>query len=219
MINLINLSKKYQMHSNTVTALDNINLHIDRHEFVSITGPSGSGKSTLMNILGCLDKPDAGEYYLDGADICQNSYAELALIRSQKIGFIFQQFNLLGRMTALENVELPLIFQGVNARLRRQIAGQALDKVLLGDRMHHRPNQMSGGQQQRVAIARALCTSPSIILADEPTGNLDSKSGAEIMTLLKTLHDQGNTVIIITHDPAVAKAAERQITIADGRIV
>ena len=219
MINLINLSKKYEMHNNTVTALDNINLRIDRHEFVSITGPSGSGKSTLMNILGCLDKPDAGEYYLDGADICKNSYAELALIRSQKIGFIFQQFNLLGRMTALENVELPLIFQGINAKLRRQIAGEALDKVMLGDRMHHRPNQMSGGQQQRVAIARALCTSPSIILADEPTGNLDSKSGTEIMSLLKSLHKQGNTVIIITHDPAVAKAAERRITIADGAIM
>ena len=218
MIKLVDVCKQYNMNNNKINALSHVNLAINRHEFVSISGPSGSGKSTLINILGCLDKPDRGEYFLDDMDISQTSFKDLAGIRSQKIGFIFQQFNLLGRMTAIENVELPLIFQGVSPRERRQMAKQALCRVSLGDRINHRPKELSGGQQQRVAIARALCTSPSIILADEPTGNLDSKSGGEIMALLRQVHKQGNTVIIITHDTVVAQAADRRITIADGRI-
>lgn len=218
MIQISNMYKKYIMGDNVVTALNNVSLNINSHEFVSIVGPSGSGKSTLMNMLGCLDVPTSGSYILDGKEISKLKDEELAEIRNFKIGFIFQRFNLLQKLNALENVELPLIYQGVHARDSRERAKKALDSVGLLDRMHHRPNELSGGQQQRVAIARALVTNPPVILADEPTGALDSKTGIEVMGILKDLHSRGNTIILITHDNSLAMQAKRMIRIQDGQI-
>ncbi len=218
MIELKQIVKRYNMGGEVINALDRVDLTIADREFVAIIGPSGSGKSTLMNIVGCLDYPDEGEYLLDGEDVSEFSPRELSIIRNKKIGFIFQQFNLLGKLTAYENVELPLIYQGLPAAERKERATEALERVGLADRMKHRPNQLSGGQQQRVAIARALSTRPSLILADEPTGNLDSKSGQDIMRMLHELHGQGNAIMLITHDNAISLEAERRMTIRDGRI-
>jgi putative ABC transport system ATP-binding protein len=207
------------MGDNEVRALDGVSLGIEEREFVAIIGPSGSGKSTLMNIIGCLDTADNGRYMLDGQDVSTCTDRELAIVRNRKIGFVFQQFNLLPKLTAFENVELPLTYQGLSRQERHQRTKAALQRVGLQERMHHRPSELSGGQQQRVAIARALATAPSIILADEPTGNLDSKSGREIISILHELHGAGNTIVLITHDPSVAREAARQVSIADGRIV
>ncbi len=218
MIELKQIVKRYKMGSEVINALDQVDLSIADHEFVAIIGPSGSGKSTLMNIVGCLDYPDEGEYLLDGEDVSEFSPRELAIIRNKKIGFIFQQFNLLGKLTAYENVELPLIYQGLSAAERKARVTEALERVGLADRMKHRPNQLSGGQQQRVAIARALSTRPALILADEPTGNLDSKSGQDIIRMLHELHDQGNAIMLITHDNAISLEAERRMAIRDGKI-
>ncbi len=219
MINLTEIRKTYWMGTNEVRALDGVTLTIDEREFVAIIGPSGSGKSTLMNIIGCLDAADSGVYLLDGQDVSCISDRQLAIVRNRKIGFIFQQFNLLPKLTAYENVELPLIYQGLGRQERRKRAEEALMSVGLSDRMHHRPSELSGGQQQRVAIARALATHPALLLADEPTGNLDSKSGREIIGLLKELHSRGNTIVLITHDPSVAAEAPRSVRISDGKIV
>ena len=219
MIELLNICKTYLMGNNEVKALDGVSLGIEDKEFVAIIGPSGSGKSTLMNIIGCLDSADSGQYVLDGQDISTCSDRQLATVRNRKIGFVFQQFNLLPKLTAYENVELPLTYQGLSRHDRHERALNALRRVGLEDRMHHKPTELSGGQQQRVAIARALGTSPSIILADEPTGNLDSKSGREIIAILKELHAAGNTIILITHDPNVAKEAPRIVSLSDGKIV
>ncbi len=217
MIEIENITKVYQMGETEVRALDGVSLKIDDGEWAAITGPSGSGKSTLMAILGCLDSPTSGSYKLDGLDVAKMRDDELAAVRNKKIGFVFQQFNLLARTSALENVELPLLYSSVNHR--RDRAKAALEAVGLGDRIKHRPNELSGGQQQRVAIARALVTEPSILLADEPTGNLDSKTGAEIMKLFSELHSQrGITVIFVTHDPNIAANAHRVIHIRDGQI-
>lgn len=218
MIDLKNIYKIYKLGNNDVYALDNVSLHIDAHEFVSIIGPSGSGKSTLMNILGCLDVPTKGEYLLEGKDISQKTDDELAEIRNNTIGFVFQGFNLLPKLDAMENVELPLIYQNISAKERHERAQKALESVGLGQRTHHKPTELSGGQQQRVAIARALVTNPPIILADEPTGNLDSKSGKEVMEIFKELHAKGNTIILITHDSGVAAQAKRVIKIQDGKL-
>lgn len=218
MISINNLCKTYKMGENEVHALNNVNLKIEEHEFVSIIGPSGSGKSTLMNMLGCLDVPTSGEYILDGKEIKKMSDDELAKIRNDKIGFVFQGFNLLPKLTALENVELPLIYQGVPAKERRKRAEIALDKVGLGKRINHKPSELSGGQQQRVAIARALITNPPLILADEPTGNLDSSSGKEIMEIFHNLNNSGNTIVLITHDNDIAAQAKRIIRIQDGKL-
>ncbi len=218
MIELKQIVKRYMMGGEVINALDRVDLTIADHEFVAIIGPSGSGKSTLMNIVGCLDYPDEGEYLLDGEDVSEFSPRELAVIRNKKIGFIFQQFNLLGKLSAYENVELPLIYQGLPAAERKERVTEALERVGLAERMKHRPNQLSGGQQQRVAIARALSTRPSLILADEPTGNLDSKSGQDIMQILHELHRQGNAIMLITHDNAISLEAERRMAIRDGRI-
>ncbi len=219
MIRISNVYKIYKMGDNCINALNGVDLHIKTHEFVAIIGPSGSGKSTLMNVLGCLDAPTSGTYYLDGKEVSKMNDNQLAEIRNHKIGFIFQGFNLLQKLTAMENVELPLIYQGLGARERHRRCKEALESVGLGDRIHHRPNELSGGQQQRVAIARALASKPPMILADEPTGNLDSKSGIEIMNILKQLHTDGNTIILITHDNNIAEQAGRTIRIQDGRIV
>ena len=210
------VSKIYQMGDNTLRALDHANLHIRPNEFVGIIGPSGSGKSTLMNIIGCLDEPDEGEYYLDGQEIRSYHEDELARIRNRKIGFIFQNFNLIGRMSAWDNVELPLVYQHMPARERRQRVSSALERVGLLQRSGHLPTELSGGQQQRVAIARAIAVQPPLFLADEPTGNLDSHTGAEIMRLFRELHDAGHTIVLITHDPSVAAQADRRIHISDG---
>ena len=218
MIQLTNLFKVYTMGENKVTALNGINLNIKLHEFVSIIGPSGSGKSTLMNMIGCLDVPTKGSYKLDGEEISKLKDDKLAEIRNFKIGFIFQRFNLLTKLTALENVELPLVYQGVNGRESRIRAIDALDKVGLKERMHHKPSELSGGQQQRVAIARALVTRPPVLLADEPTGALDRKTGIEVMDMLKELNSNGNTIVLITHDNDLAKQAKRIIRISDGEI-
>ena len=218
MIKLSNITKRYMMGGETIKALDSVDLTIADHEFVAIVGPSGSGKSTLMNIVGCLDTPDEGEYFLDGENVAEFSPRQLAVIRNKKIGFVFQQFNLLAKLTAYENVELPLIYQGIGAARRREITSAALERVGLSDRMNHRPAELSGGQQQRVAIARAMSTSPQLLLADEPTGNLDSKSGGEIIKMLHELHAQGNTILLITHDSHVAQEAQRRMAIRDGRI-
>ena len=199
-------------------ALNGAFLKINEGEFIAVVGPSGSGKSTLMNIMGCLDLADSGEYILDGMSIEAYSENELARIRNQKIGFVFQSFNLLSKMTALENVELPLIYQGLRNREIRSRAEEALASIGLGDRMMHKPTELSGGQQQRVAIARALVTSPSIILADEPTGNLDQKTGEEIIRIFADLNSSGKTVVLITHDMEIAKAAGRRFDILDGRV-
>ena len=219
MIFVKNLKKTYLLGGEEVHALDDVSLSIEEHEFVAIIGQSGSGKSTFMNMLGCLDRPDSGEITLDGTDILKCKEKELSVIRNKKIGFIFQQFHLLPKLSALENVELPLIYQGMPTKKRREKAVKALKEVGLEQRMNHKPNQLSGGQQQRVAIARALVGEPSLILADEPTGNLDSRSGKEIMTLLHNLHEEGNTIVLITHDNNVAMEALRQVQISDGKII
>ncbi|KGG81231.1 macrolide ABC transporter ATP-binding protein [Caloranaerobacter azorensis H53214] len=219
MIKLEGLTKVYKMGNVSVTALKDINLNIEKEEFVAIMGPSGSGKSTLMNILGCLDKPTKGKYILDGVSIQGLNDDELAMIRNRKIGFVFQAFNLLSRTTALKNVELPMMYAGVSAKERRKRAIELLEKVGLGDRINHKPNEMSGGQRQRVAIARALVNNPAIILADEPTGNLDTKSGEEIMDIFENLNKEGVTIVIVTHEPDIAQKAKRVVTFRDGVII
>jgi putative ABC transport system ATP-binding protein len=219
MIRTEQLTKHYLMGDIVVKALDGVSLHIRAHSFVSITGPSGSGKSTLMNLLGCLDSPTSGTYMLDGVEVSAMNDNRLAEIRNQKIGFIFQGFNLVPKLTALENVELPLIYYGLSGRKRKARAIEALQRVGLGDRIHHLPSELSGGQQQRVAIARALVTNPPMLLADEPTGNLDSRSGQDIIEIFHELHQQGNTIVLITHDDRVAIQAGRLIRILDGQIV
>lgn len=219
MISVKNLKKTYFLGGEEVHALDDVSLSIKEHEFVAIIGQSGSGKSTFMNMLGCLDRPDSGEITLYGTDILKCKEKELSVIRNKKIGFIFQQFHLLPKLSALENVELPLIYQGMPTKKRREKAVKALKAVGLEKRMNHKPNQLSGGQQQRVAIARALVGEPSLILADEPTGNLDSRSGKEIMMLLHNLYEEGNTIVLITHDNNVAMEAPRQVQISDGKII
>ena len=207
------------MHSGEVFALREIDLSVKRGEFLAIVGTSGSGKSTLMNILGCLDRPTSGSYALSGKNVAKLSKSELSKIRNREIGFIFQGFNLLEKMTALENVELPMMYAGISPKERRRIALDALESVGLASRINHRPSELSGGQQQRVAIARAIVLNPSLILADEPTGNLDSNSGEEILSILKALHSNGTTIVLITHDMGVAKKASRVIEICDGRII
>jgi putative ABC transport system ATP-binding protein len=212
------LTKVYEMGAEQVHALRGVNVEIRKGEYVAIMGPSGSGKSTLMNLIGCLDSPSAGRYWLAGRLVSDLDDDELAYIRNKEIGFVFQTFNLLPRATALHNVELPLIYNGTPAEERLERAKQALAKVDLAERMNHKPNELSGGQRQRVAIARALVNSPSIVLADEPTGNLDSRTGAEIMTLFENLHAQGNTIILVTHENDIAQHAHRIIHIRDGKV-
>lgn len=219
MIRMRNVSKIYMMGEESVHALDKATMEIHDGEFVAIVGPSGSGKSTMMNIIGCLDIADAGEYVLDGQSIDDYSEEELARIRNKKLGFVFQNFNLLSKLSALENVELPLVYQGIHGRERKKRAVQALTKMGLADRIHHKPSELSGGQQQRVAIARALVTNPSLILADEPTGNLDQATGLEIMELFHDLNSQGNTIVLITHDARIAAQAGRQIRMLDGHVM
>lgn len=218
MIRIKDMYKIYKIGDIEVRALNGVSLNVSPKEFVSIIGPSGSGKSTLMNMIGCLDVATSGEYLLDGRSVEALSENELAAIRNEKIGFIFQGFNLLSKLTALENVELPLIYRGVDSARRRELAEEALFRVGLEERIHHKPKELSGGQQQRVAIARALSSKPPLILADEPTGNLDSKSGIEVMKMLKEIHAEGNTIVLITHDSDVARQAERVVRIADGQI-
>lgn len=218
MIDLKDISKMYLVGDEEVRALDHAGMHISQGEFVSIIGPSGSGKSTLMNIIGCLDTADAGLYMLDGIPIEDYTENELAQIRNRKIGFVFQSFNLIAKLTAEENVELPLIYQGVKRDERKERVLEALKRVQLEKRAKHLPTELSGGQQQRVAIARAIITRPSLILADEPTGNLDTKTSEEIMAIFRELHEQGNTIVLITHDEEVARQASRSIHIRDGRV-
>ncbi len=218
-IALQNITKSYWMEQTQVSALNSVSLTIQRGDFVTIVGPSGSGKSTLMNMIGCLDRPTSGEYWLVGHLASQMKRSELAKMRNRYIGFVFQGFNLLPRDTAIANVALPLIYSGVGRAEREKRARQMLELVGLGTRIHHRPSQLSGGQQQRVAIARALVTRPSLLLADEPTGALDSRTSREIMDLFKALHRQGMTVVLVTHDPGVATSAERQIILRDGSII
>ena len=213
-----NLERDYVMGTETVRALRGVDLVIRRNEYVAIMGPSGSGKSTLMNMIGCLDTPSAGEYWLNGHRVSELGDDELARIRNREIGFVFQTFNLLPRATALHNVELPLVYAGKPSKQRKELASEALRRVQLGDRMHHRPNELSGGQRQRVAIARALVNQPSILLADEPTGNLDSTTSEEIMALFEGLHTQGQTVVLVTHEHDIAMHANRQIHLKDGRV-
>ena len=217
-VELENIHKDYQAGSITVEALRGVSLRVNEGEFVAIIGPSGSGKSTLMHILGCLDRPTSGVYRLAGMDVSEMDEFELAEVRNRRIGFVFQQFNLLGTLTAARNVELPLIYAGVDRRTRRELAMASLDRVGLSHRTEHRPSEMSGGQQQRVAVARALVTEPTLILADEPTGNLDSSSAEEVLALLSELHQAGRTVILITHDIETASTAERVVRIRDGLI-
>jgi len=212
------LWKTYVMGDEEIHALRGVSIQIERGEYVAIMGPSGSGKSTLMNLIGCLDTPSRGSYLLNGKQVSQMSDNELARIRNEEIGFVFQTFNLLPRASALQNVELPLVYAGVGAKERQQRAREVLERVELGSRMTHRPNELSGGQRQRVAIARALVNNPSILLADEPTGNLDSKTGAEIMALFARLHDAGNTIVIVTHEAEVAALARRAIFVRDGQV-
>jgi len=217
-INIEHIAKIYQVGSEEVHALADVSVKIDKNEYVAIMGPSGSGKSTLMNILGCLDTPTKGLYDFTGSNVSQMNDNELATIRNREIGFVFQTFNLLARSDALHNVELPLIYAGVNSADRRERAKATLEHVGLADRMHHKPNELSGGQRQRVAIARALVTKPSIILADEPTGNLDTRTGEDIMNLFKEIHSQGNTIILVTHEEYIAEHAKRIIRLRDGLI-
>src|SRR6185503_3369659 len=218
LIALENISRRYEMGSETVHALREVSLEIERGEYVAIMGPSGSGKSTLMNLVGCLDSPTSGRYELNGTDVSQMDDNQLAEVRNREIGFVFQTFNLLPRSNALHNVELPLIYGGMGGVERRQTALDALSQVGLADRVHHKPNELSGGQRQRVAVARALVNKPSILLADEPTGNLDTKTGAEILALFEELAKRGNTLIVVTHEEEVAKHARRIIRIRDGLI-
>ncbi|MBN2286033.1 MAG: ABC transporter ATP-binding protein [Tissierellales bacterium] len=219
MIKLDDVTKIYQMGEIQLEVLKGISLKVDEGEFMSIIGPSGSGKSTLMNILGCLDVPTSGEYYLEGKEISTYHENALAKIRNEKIGFIFQKFNLLSKLNALENVELPMVYRGIKSKERRRRAEEVLEIVGLEDRMHHKPTELSGGQQQRVAIARALVGNPSVLLADEPTGNLDTKSGIEILRIIEKLNNEGKTIIIITHDTEVAEMSRTVITIRDGIII
>lgn len=218
LIDLKNIQKDYEIGTQVVHALNAISLQIDQGEYVAIMGPSGSGKSTLMNLLGCLDTPTSGEYLLNNNSVSSMNDDELADIRNREIGFVFQTFNLLPRASALHNVELPLIYNGTPASGRKAHAEQALDKVGLAERMHHRPNELSGGQRQRVAIARALVNRPSIILADEPTGNLDTRTGDEIMEIFESLHETGNTIILVTHEEYIAEHSDRIIRLRDGII-
>ena len=212
------LWKTYVMGSEEIHALRGLSINIEKGEYCAIMGPSGSGKSTLMNLIGCLDTPSKGSYLLNGKEVAEMNDDELARIRNEEIGFVFQTFNLLPRATALHNVELPLVYAGVSGRDRQERARQALAKVELTERASHKPNELSGGQRQRVAIARALVNNPSILLADEPTGNLDSKTGVEIMAVFKRLHDAGNTIILVTHEPDIAAYAHRVIHIRDGQV-
>src|SRR5438105_14695792 len=218
LIQLEDITKTYDAGENAVQALDGIDVAIEYGQFVAITGPSGSGKSTLMHILGCLDSPTSGKYWLDGNDVAELTARALARIRNQKIGFVFQTFNLLPRATVLKNVELPLLYAGLSRGERRELALSALERVGLSNRSKHRPNELSGGQRQRVAIARALVNNPSLVLADEPTGNLDQKTGSEIIDIFQALAG-AETIILVTHDPAIASRTERRIRIVDGRIV
>lgn len=215
-LSLRNIIKSYALGDETLTVIHNLSLDVYRNDFVALTGPSGSGKSTLMNILGCLDRPTSGQYFLAGKDVSQLSQDELSTVRNRRIGFIFQSFNLLPRHTALDNVAHPLIFRGENLATRREVATQALIEVGLADRLDHFPNQLSGGQKQRVAVARALVGKPDIILADEPTGNLDSKTTDTMMSLFETLHERGHTLVIVTHESDIAERCKRRITLRDG---
>ena len=217
-IRIRDLSREYRMGDETILALRGVSLDIRRNEYVAIMGPSGSGKSTMMNVLGCLDTPTGGEYWLNGHEVSRLSDDDLARVRNREIGFVFQTFNRLPRATALHNVELPLVYAGVGARDRRSRAAAALARVGLGDRMDHRPNELSGGQRQRVAIARALVNEPSILLADEPTGNLDSVTSEEIMRVFGDLHASGQTVIMVTHEPDIAAHADRVVVLRDGQV-
>lgn len=219
MIDIRNMYKIYKMGENEVRALDGVDLKIKPHEFVAIIGPSGSGKSTLMNMIGCLDTPTSGEYYIDGNEASQLKDDEQAAIRNKKIGFIFQQYNLLPKLNVEENVELPLIYAGVPMSKRKEMSRIALERVGLYERRFHKPSELSGGQQQRASIARALAARPPLILADEPTGALDSKTGVEVLSMLKELHQEGKTVVLITHDNKIAHEADRIVRIMDGRIV
>jgi len=220
LIDIKDVTKTYQMGAETtVRALDGVSVSIEQGDYVAIMGPSGSGKSTLMNLIGCLDTPSSGSYQLNGREIAAMGDDDLAQIRNREIGFIFQTFNLLPRADAVQNVELPLVYSGLPRRERKERAVKALESVGLGERMHHRPNEMSGGQRQRVAIARALVNGPSILLADEPTGNLDSKTGEEILALMDDLHAKGNTIILVTHEDELAQHAARVIRLRDGKIV
>lgn len=218
LILLEEITKVYMEGPSSVRALDGVSLRVERGELLAIIGRSGSGKSTLMNIIGCLDTPTSGRYTLNGRDVSRLSERALSDVRGRTIGFVFQKFHLIPDLTALENVELPLSYRGLSAASRRKLAKDSLTRVGLAERMHHRPSELSGGQQQRVAIARAIAAQPPLILADEPTGNLDSASGQTVMTLLRELHDEGHTVVIITHDPSVAATAERVVTMKDGRL-
>jgi putative ABC transport system ATP-binding protein len=218
LISIRNIVKTYEMGDTAVHALNGVSLDIEKNEYVAIMGPSGSGKSTLMNILGCLDTPTSGIYEFKGVNVSDMNDNELAKIRNKEIGFVFQTFNLLARSDALHNVELPLIYGGTGSAERKERAKEAMERVGLADRMHHKPNELSGGQRQRVAIARALVTHPSIILADEPTGNLDTKTGDEIMSLFEVLHEEGNTIILVTHEEYIAEHANRIIRVRDGLI-
>ena len=219
MIDLARVSRQYQMGPTLIKALDDVTVTVKAGEFVAVTGPSGSGKSTLMNIIGCLDQPDAGTYTLNGEPLETLGANRLAEVRNRSIGFIFQTFNLLPRMTALENVEVPLVYGGMRQRERNERAREMLERVGLADRAHHRPNELSGGQRQRVAIARALATQPVILLADEPTGALDTRTGEEVLALFEQLHEEGATIVMVTHEAEVAERAHRSILIRDGRVV
>lgn len=218
LIHLDKISRRYQMGGETIHALREVTLTITRGEYVAIMGPSGSGKSTLMNLIGCLDTPTSGSYHLNGVDVSDMDDNELAEVRNREIGFVFQTFNLLARSNALHNVELPLIYAGFDAEERRRVALEAIESVGLTDRMHHKPNELSGGQRQRVAVARALVNKPSILLADEPTGNLDTRTGEEIMALFERLSQRGNTIILVTHEEDIARHARRILRIRDGLI-
>ncbi|WP_200953794.1 MULTISPECIES: ABC transporter ATP-binding protein [unclassified Duganella] len=219
MIALTGITKQYQMGDQTVHALQGVDLHIERNELVAFIGASGSGKSTMMNIVGCLDRPSSGTYFLNGKDVATMAGDDLAQVRNEEIGFIFQSFHLLPRHTALDNVAQPLIYRGIPPTERKRMAREALEHVGLGERMHHRPNELSGGQRQRVAIARALVGKPSILLADEPTGNLDSATTREIMALIKDVHRNGQTVVMVTHEPDIADQCQRIVRLQDGRVL
>ena len=217
-IRVRDLERRYDMGGETIHALRGVSLDIRRNEYLAIMGPSGSGKSTMMNVLGCLDTPDGGEYWLNGQEVSRLTDGALARVRNKEIGFVFQTFNLLPRATALHNVELPLVYAGIGSKERSRMAIDALQRVGLGDRMHHRPNELSGGQRQRVAIARALVNNPSILLADEPTGNLDSATSVDIMALFETLHATGQTIVLVTHEHDIAAHADRQVHLKDGQV-